>query len=94
MSFASKEIRGLFKIILFGIVGLVLVYLFLQLLPLILLVGAASWLGYKIIKAVRARASKKNAFINNVNNEDYSSVERKEAYPNAQIIDVDYEEVK
>ena len=91
MSFASKEIRGFFKIIIFGIIAFGLIYLFFYLLPYVLLIGVVSWFGYKIIKAIKGRQTKQNPFINDIDN---ISIERKEPYTNGKIIDVDYEEIK
>ena len=96
MGFASKEIGGLFKIAIYGIIGLIVGYLILNLLPVILLIALVSWGGYKLIKAVKASTSKKSGIYNNKSKADFTTVDmdNTEEYTNGQIIDVDYTEVK
>ena len=94
MDFELKEIKGLFKIVLFGILGLVLLYAFLNFLPFILLIALVVWSGYKLIRYVKTCKNKNSPITNTVNNADYSTMESEEKYTNGQIIDVDYEEVK
>lgn len=94
MGFASKEISGLFKVLIYGILGLVVVYLFLNLLPYVVLIGLVSWFGYKMFKTVKKWTTKNDTVINNKSNMDYSTMDSAEEYTNGEIIDVDYKEVK
>ena len=95
MGFASKEIGGLFKVVIYGIMGLLVGYLILNLLPVILLIAVVIWGGYKVIKAVKASTMKKSG-VYSKSKEAFTTVDMDstEEYTNGQIIDVDYTEVK
>lgn len=90
MSFEFKGINGLSKVVLLGIVGLALVFIFLNFLPFILLIALVCWSINKIVKSIKVFKGKSST----ITNVDYNTPDSKESYSNGQIIDVDYEEVK
>ena len=94
MDFIIKRFNGLFGIAISAIIIFGVIYLFINILPFVLIIGFIAWIFFKVLKILRSFNSKKESVVTSMkDNGDTGSVDSDE-YTNGQIIDVEYKDVK
>ena len=93
MDFILKRFNSLFGIAISAIIILGVMYLFLNILPYIVVIGLITWMIFKVVKALKSFSNKKESVITSMNEAQADSNVESTEYTNGQIIDVDYKEL-
>ena len=94
MDFIIKRFNSLFGIAIGAIVIFGVIYLFINILPFVLVIGLISWMVFKGYKAIKSWSSKKESVITSMNDAEAHSDVEPDDFTNGPIIDVEYKEVK
>ncbi|KZL91228.1 hypothetical protein [Clostridium magnum] len=91
MDFVNKNFSGTFKII----IAIAAMFVFIKILPLLLIVGLIAWTGFKGVRYFKARAHKK---VNKHEKMDVSTNIDGNGDPfdftGKNVVDVEYEEIR
>ena len=94
MDFIMKRFNGLLGIAISAIIIFGVIYLFINILPFVVVIGLVAWMFFKGLKILKSFNSKKESvFTSRDDAEVHSNVDSNE-FTNGQIIDVEYKEVK
>ena len=94
MDFIIRRFNSLFGIVISAIIILGVIYLFINILPFVLIIGFITWILFKGLKILKSfNIKKEGVFTTRDEAEVYSNGDSNE-FTNGQIIDVEYKEVK
>ncbi|MCH5138214.1 hypothetical protein JMF89_13510 [Clostridiaceae bacterium UIB06] len=91
MEFVNRNISGVFKIL----IAIIAVFVFVKILPLLVIGGVIVWAGFKGVKYFKNRENKKAGKFENIDtNESIDHNEDPFDFTGKSVVDVDYEEIK
>ena len=94
MDFIIKRFNSLFGIAISAIIVIGVIYLFINILPFILIIGLIAWMFFKGIKILKSFNSKKESVITSMKDDQVHNNADSNEFTNGQVIDVEYKEVK
>ncbi|MBC8059658.1 MAG: hypothetical protein H7Y18_03230 [Clostridiaceae bacterium] len=89
MDFIVRRFNSLLGIAFFTIIIVGVMYLFINILPFILIIGLIIWMFFKVTKILKSVNKKKDSVIVSMSDSNVNSNE----FTNGQIIDVEYKEL-
>ena len=94
MDFIIRRFNSLFGIVISAIIILGVIYLFINILPFVLIIGFITWILFKGLKILKSFNMKKESVITSMNDAEANGNFDSNEFTNGQIIDVEYKEVK
>jgi uncharacterized membrane protein len=86
MDYINRSFRSIFSVGMYALLVLAGIFLFMNLIPIIIVLGIIAWITFKVVKVFRNLKKEKNSVITSMetNSEEFS---------NGEVIDVEYKEV-
>jgi hypothetical protein len=91
MDFVNRNFSGAFKIV----IAIMAVFVFIRILPPLLLLGFIAWAGFKTVKYFKTRGKKKASKYEKMNvNTNINDEDDPFDFTGKNVVDVEYEEIK
>ena len=90
----TKGFHSIFGIVFYAAIILLVVFLFLSIVPIILILALMVWIGFKCSKIIKSWKIKKGSGVSSMDDIEMNNYSKTSDFSNDQVIDVEYKDVE